>query len=67
MYMEYFASCIFFGWVARLAVQRLGGTKGYRRFLPFFLGLILGDLLILGLWDIVGFFVRGARYYALGY
>ena len=67
MYLDYFASCFFFGWLARLTIFRLAGTKGYRRWLPFFLGLILGDLLILGFWDIVDFFVAGAGYYATGY
>ncbi len=67
MYLDYNASCFFFGWLARLTIFRLGGTKAYRRYLPFFLGLIMGDLLILGFWDIVGFFVQGAGYYATGY
>ncbi len=67
LYMDYNTSCIFFGWLFRLVIFRLGGSKLYRRSLPFFLGLILGDLLVLGFWDIIGFFVRGAGYYATGY
>ncbi len=60
-------SGIFFGWLFRLVVFRLAGSKGYRRFLPFFLGLILGDLIMLGFWGILGCTIRGAGYYASGY
>jgi hypothetical protein len=66
-FMSFNISCIFFGWLARLVIFKLAGSTGYKQALPFFLGLILGDLVILGFWDLVGFFVRGAGYYATGY
>lgn len=41
-------------WVAKLAVLRSGGLRLYRRALPFFLGLILGDVVAGCLWSLVG-------------
>jgi hypothetical protein len=34
---------IFVSWLAKSLILRYGGLKAYRRFLPFFLGLILGE------------------------
>ena len=41
-------------WALKLLVLRTGGMKAYRRVLPFFLGLILGDLVVPVLWAVVG-------------
>ncbi len=57
-------SCIFFGWLSRLVIHRLGGTKGYRRFLPFFLGLIMGDFIMHGFWGLMGSVIKGKGYLA---
>jgi len=32
---------------------RYGGARGYRAARPFFLGLIFGDFLMLGLWTVI--------------
>jgi hypothetical protein len=55
-------SCIFFGWLARLVIHRLTGGRGYRRFLPFFLGLIMGDFIMYGFWGIMGCVIKGKGY-----
>jgi hypothetical protein len=34
-------------------ILRYGGARGYRAARPFFLGLIFGDFLMLGLWTII--------------
>jgi hypothetical protein len=43
------------GWLARTLIQRYGGMKGYGAWLPFFLGLILGDALNGVVWIIIGY------------
>jgi hypothetical protein len=42
------------GWLAKLIVIRYGGMKGFRKGLPFFIGLILGDYVTGSLWAIYG-------------
>lgn len=41
-------------YVAKSLILRYGGPKLYQRLLPFFLGLIVGDLFNGGLWTLVG-------------
>jgi len=33
---------------------RYGGMRLYRQFIPFFIGLILGDYIIGGAWSLIG-------------
>lgn len=40
---------VFLGWLLRWLCVRLGGLHSYRRYLPFFLGLLLGEALYGGL------------------
>lgn len=47
--------CPFFvAWACKVLLIRYGGISAYRRALPFFLGLILGDYVISSLWAILG-------------
>lgn len=46
---------IFLGWAFKAIIQRYGGMKGYLAFLPFSLGLILGDCVNAILWIILGY------------
>ncbi len=46
---------IFVGWVFKSLIQRYGGMKGYTAALPFFLGLIVGDVLNAVVWIILGY------------
>ena len=41
-------------WILKVLIIRYGGMGGYRRALPFFLGLALGDYFIASAWAIVG-------------
>src|SRR5262249_15110330 len=50
-------SSVFLGWLIATLVRRLGGLALYRRLLPFFLGLILGDAVTYGLVVLVEAFV----------
>jgi hypothetical protein len=44
-------------WALKLIVDRLGGAQLYRKLMPFFLGLAIGDLIAGGLmWIILGIF-----------
>jgi hypothetical protein len=43
-------------WLCKALVLRYGGMRLYRRSLPFFLGLILGDFLNGGFWTLLGCF-----------
>jgi len=45
---------LFLGWLCKLLTIRYTGLSGYVRFRPFFLGIILGDVLGALLWIIVG-------------
>jgi hypothetical protein len=45
-------------WLCKSVVLRYGGMRLYRRSLPFFLGLILGDFLNGGFWTLLGCFTR---------
>ena len=42
------------GWGAKMLALKHGGVRTYRRFLPFFLGLILGDFFMGGFWGLIG-------------
>ena len=46
----------FLAWLAKLLVLRYGGARAYRLSLPFFLGLIAGDLIGGGLFTALGAF-----------
>jgi len=52
--MEMFWLSIFLGWVAKVGFMTFGGAAVYRKALPFFLGLVIGESVIAGLWIILG-------------
>lgn len=41
------------GWACKTLVLRYGGLNSYRRALPFFLGLVVGDIVISSLWTLL--------------
>ena len=45
---------MFIAWVIKLVLLRYGGLKLYRRALPFFLGVILGECVLGSFWTIWG-------------
>jgi hypothetical protein len=45
---------VLLGWLAKVVILRLGGLGVYRTALPFFLGLILGDVLNAVVWIVLG-------------
>jgi hypothetical protein len=52
--MEKLWFCIFVAWLAKSLITRYGGSQAYRRALPFFVGLVLGEFTAGSLWGIYG-------------
>ena len=52
--MEYFWLPVMIAWLLKFVILRYGGVSLYRRAIPFFLGLILGDYTMGSLWAIIG-------------
>ena len=52
--MSWMWSSIFVSWLIKWILLKYGGLTTYRRAIPFFFGLILGDYLIGGVWNIWG-------------
>ena len=57
---------IMIGWVCKLSIVKYLGGRGYRHFLPFFVGLILGDYVVGGMWCLASLAV-GRGMYAFWY
>ena len=52
--MDYFWFTAFIGWLCKLLTIRYGGIRMYRKALPFFMGLILGDYVVASIWTLIG-------------
>ena len=52
-------SSFFVGWIVKSNILRYGGAITYRRFRPFFLGLILGEFAMGILWALLTYFIKG--------
>ena len=46
-------SSFLISWVVKLIVLRYGGLRAYRQTVPFFLGIILGEYMVGGVWNLV--------------
>jgi hypothetical protein len=53
---------MFVAWVMKGLVFRYGGHRLYRRLVPFFVGLVLGEFMVGGLWGLVGTVGRFSTY-----
>jgi hypothetical protein len=60
--MDWLWCAMFVAWAIKLVVIRYGGMRLYRHYIPFFIGLILGDYLIGGAWSLIGL-AFGVRVY----
>ena len=65
VYSSYFLwSSMFIGWLLKYLILKTSGVGRYRHFRPLFMGLILGEYSIVGLWMVIGMFTgvdyRGA-------
>jgi hypothetical protein len=52
--MSYMWMPFLIAWLIKSVVLRYGGIKLYQRLVPFFMGLIMGDVVVAGLWGIYG-------------
>jgi hypothetical protein len=62
--MDYMWFPFLLAWVAKGLTIRYGGIQQYRRLLPFFLGLILGDYVVPALWGLGGMLTGNQQYLA---
>jgi hypothetical protein len=60
--MKYFWFDFLLAWVVKGLILRYGGMKIYRRAMPLFLGLILGEFVTSSFWAIVGAFTGQQLY-----
>ncbi|MBC8228687.1 hypothetical protein H8E77_03955 [bacterium] len=64
--MQWFWASLWLSWLLKTITLKYGGIKKYRRAVPFFIGLILGEFVIGSLWSIIGI-VSGTSTYAFKY
>jgi hypothetical protein len=65
--MTMFWFSILLGWTAKAFVMTFGGAPVYRRVLPLFLGLVVGESLIAAFWALVGLLTGTPGIYVLPY
>lgn len=51
---DYTWSSIFISWLSKFLILKYGGHRAHSKATYFFAGLILGDCIIGGAWDIIG-------------
>ena len=44
---------VFLGWLAKVLITKFGGTDSYRKGVPLFLGLALGDVMMMVFWLVI--------------
>jgi len=54
--------CLFVTWLLKYTILKQGGLKSYRRAIPFFLGLALGDYILGNLWSILSIITNTPLY-----
>ena len=52
----------FLGWLIKSIIIKYGGIGNYRKAVPFFIGLILGEYVVGCLWEILGILMGTERY-----
>ena len=60
--MDYMWFPFFLAWLAKWLTLRYGGIRAFRAYLPFFLGLILGDYVVPTLWGVFGMVTHTQQY-----
>lgn len=50
---------VFIAWLVKALVLRYGGITMFRRLVPFFVGLVLGEISLVGLWFVLVRFMSG--------
>ncbi len=60
--MDYFWFAFFVAWLLKFLIIRYGGMRLHNAFVPFFLGLVLGDFFIGSVWAIIGPIIHQQAY-----
>jgi len=60
--MVYSWFAVFISWTLKFAILKYGGIKSYRKAIPFFFGLILGEYVVACIWSIIGIILRIPTY-----
>jgi hypothetical protein len=63
--LQQFWFSIFIGWCIKRLLLHYGGASAFRRARPFFIGLIVGEILAAGVWMFVGLVTQGAVSFTL--
>ncbi len=53
---EHYYFSVFLAWGIKALVMKFGGANFYKRTRPFFIGIILGEAVCLGMWSLIDFF-----------
>lgn len=64
--MQWFWASLMLSWIIKTISLKYGGVRAYRRAVPFFIGLILGEFIIGSLWSLIGL-AFGMSTYAFKY
>ena len=54
--------CVLIAWSVKLVLLKYGGAKAYKPAVPFFVGLILGDFVVGGFWNLYGILMQTQVY-----
>ena len=65
--MSFLWSCMLISWICKWSILKYGGIKRYRQAAPLFLGLVLGEFSIAGVWTILGIALNMPRVYQFWY
>jgi hypothetical protein len=49
-------------WLVKWLILKYGGVKAYRKAVPFFFGIILGEFVVGGFWAILSIIVKKPIY-----
>lgn len=60
--MDYLWSSLFVSWLTKATLLHYGGAGVYKKLLPFFIGLILGDAVMASFWGVVGVLTNRQTY-----
>ena len=52
--MDVLLMSVFVAWLVKVTLLKYGGARAYRAAGPFFMGLVLGEFILGGLWNLYG-------------
>lgn len=61
--MDMLWMCVFVAWLIKVLLLKYGGAKAYKPAIPFFVGLMMGDFVVGGFWQIYGIVMETKVYH----